>query len=265
MPGLTSAEKKVRLAKMSYQDFLLNLVKVDKQVVWFFHNQGAGNFCVGVDCYPALFGWQDGLPGFSGMDLEASPKGLLADLPGGHPGRQIGPGGGPTVHFPDGNATIARLLVRWLIPGAVPGRSMEDVGAARIDYAALDRSSQATRVRLNSTVVRVAHNGDVSNAKDVVTSYVRGGKTYRFRSHADDVSHGRVVGGSREPGRPASPADAGGTDRPPHDAVSDVAGQAAQGAAPRRPCGFARHDVRHVRAEHSRSARAQPRRRRVRS
>src|SRR3989475_4466759 len=184
LPGLPSAEKKIRLAKMSYQDFLLNLVKVDKQVLWFFRNQGAGNFCVGVDCYPALFGWQDGLPGFSGMDLEASPKGLLADLPGGHHGRQIGPGGGPTVHFPDGNATIARLLVRWLIPGSMLGTSMEDVGAARVDYAALDRSGQTVRVRLNSTVVHVAHDGDAARAREVVTSYVRGGRTYQVRSRA---------------------------------------------------------------------------------
>jgi spermidine dehydrogenase len=122
LSGLSSAEKKVRLATMSYQDFLLKLVKVDPQVVWFFRNQGAGYFCVGVDCYPALFGWQEGLPGFSGMNLEASPNGLLADLPGGHHGRQIGPGGGPTVHFPDGNATIARLLIRSLVAGAVRAR-----------------------------------------------------------------------------------------------------------------------------------------------
>jgi spermidine dehydrogenase len=184
LPGLSPAEKKVRLATMSYQDFLLNLVKVDKQVVWFFHNQGAGSFAVGVDCYPALFGWQDGLPGFSGMNLEASPKGLLADLPGGHHGRQIGPGGGPTVHFPDGNATIARLLVRWLIPDAVPGTSMEDVGAAHVNYGLLDRSGQTARVRLNSTVVHVRHDGDPAKAREVVTSYVRGGKTYQVRSRA---------------------------------------------------------------------------------
>src|SRR6478672_610636 len=172
LPGLSSAEKKVRLAKMSYQDFLLNVVKVDKQVLWFFRNQGAGSFVVGVDCYPALFGWQDGLPGFSGMALEPSPNGLLADLPGGHHGRQVGAGGGPTVHFPDGNATIARLLVRWLVPDAVPGTSMEDVGAAHVNYALLDRADQAARIRLNSTVVQVQHEGDVSKAKDVVTSYV---------------------------------------------------------------------------------------------
>ena len=184
LPGLSSAEKKVRLAKMSYQDFLLNLVKVDKQVLWFFHNQGAGSFCVGVDCFPALFAWQDGLPGFSGMDLEPSPKELLADLPGGHHGRQIGPGGGPTVHFPDGNATIARLLVRWLISGAVPGRSMEDVGAAHVNYALLDRGGQTARIRLNSTVVHVQHDGEMSRAQQVITGYVRGGKTYRVRSRA---------------------------------------------------------------------------------
>jgi len=184
LSGHSSAEKKVRLAKMSYQDFLLNLVKVDKQVLWFFRNQGAGNFCVGVDCFPALFAWQEGLPGFAGMDLEPSPNGLLADLPGGHHGRQIGPGGGPTVHFPDGNATIARLLIRWLIPDAVPGKTMEDVGAAHVDYAVLDRSGQTARVRLNSTVVQVRHDGDVSRAREVVTSYVRGGKTYQVRSRA---------------------------------------------------------------------------------
>jgi spermidine dehydrogenase len=184
LPGLSSADKKLRLATISYEDFLLNLVKVDPQVLWFFRNQGAGNFCVGVDCFPALFAWQEGLPGFSGMNLEASPGGLLADLPGGHHGRQIGPGGGPTVHFPDGNATIARLLVRWLVPAAVPGSSMEDVGAAHVDYSALDRSGQATRLRLNSTVVHVQHAGDASTASEVVTSYVRGGKTYRVRSRA---------------------------------------------------------------------------------
>jgi spermidine dehydrogenase len=184
LPGLSSGEKKVRLAKMSYQDFLLNLVKVDKQVLWFFRNQGTGSFCVGVDCFPALFAWQDGLPGFSGMSLEPSPKGLLADLPGGHHGRQIGPGGGPTVHFPDGNATIARLLVRWLITDAVPGTSMEDVGAAHVNYASLDRADQPARIRLNSTVVHVRHDGDVLKAKEVVTSYVRGGRAYQVRSRA---------------------------------------------------------------------------------
>jgi spermidine dehydrogenase len=184
MPGLSSAEKKVRLAKMSYEDFILNIVKADRQVLWFYQNTGAGNFCVGIDALPALFGWQMGLPGFNGMNLEPTPNGVLADLPGGQHGRQAASGGGGEIHFPDGNATIARLLVRWLIPDAVPGRTMEDVGAARVDYARLDRTGQAARIRLNSTVVNVRHDGSPSSARETVVSYVRGGKTYQVRGRA---------------------------------------------------------------------------------
>ncbi|MBI3400554.1 MAG: NAD(P)-binding protein [Acidobacteria bacterium] len=184
MPGLSSAEKKVRLARMSYQDFVLNIVKADKQVLWFYQNTGAGNFCVGIDALPALFGWQMGLPGFQGMNLEPTPNGVLADLPGGQHGRQNGSGGGGAIHFPDGNATIARLLVRWLLPDAVPGTTMEDVGAARVKYGLLDRDGQAARIRLNSTVVNVKHDGNPSAAKETIVSYVRGGKTYQVRGRA---------------------------------------------------------------------------------
>ncbi|MGD1095504.1 MAG: NAD(P)/FAD-dependent oxidoreductase [Bryobacteraceae bacterium] len=180
MPGLSSAEKKVRLAKMSYQDFLLNVAKVDKQVLWFFSHFGEGNFCVGADATPALFGWEMGQPGFSGMNLEPTPDGVLSELPGPQHGRQK-PGGGAAVHFPDGNATVARLLMRWLIPDAVPGKTMEDVGAARVNYALLDRNGQPARVRLNSTVLHARHDGDPGTAKEVVVSYSRGGKLYDVR------------------------------------------------------------------------------------
>jgi len=184
MPGLSSAEKKVRLAKMSYEDFVLNTVKADRQVLWFYQNTGAGNFCVGIDALPALFAWQMGLPGFNGMNLEPTPNGVLADLPGGQHGRQNGAGGGGDIHFPDGNATIARLLVRWLMPDAVPGKTMEDVGPAHVNYALLDRSGQPARIRLNSTVVNVRHDGEPSSARDTIVSYVRGGKTYQVRGRA---------------------------------------------------------------------------------
>ncbi len=183
MPGLSSAEKKERLAKMSYQDFLLKVAKVDKQVLWFVSHFGEGNFCVGADATPALFAWEMGQRGFSGLNLDPTPDGVLAELPGPQHGRQKG-GGGASVHFPDGNATIARLLVRWLIPEAVPGKTMEDVGAARVNYAMLDRTGQTARVRLNSTVMHVRHDGDPATAKEVVVSYSRGGKLYDVRAKA---------------------------------------------------------------------------------
>jgi spermidine dehydrogenase len=185
MPGLSSVEKKARLAKISYDDFLLNVAKVDKEALWFFHTRTHGLFCMGADAVPALYCWNMNYPGFAGMNLEPTPEGVLADLPGGQHGRQKQSRlGGGEIHFPDGNATIARLLVRWLIPDAVPGKSMEDVGMARVNYGKLDHSGQPVRIRLSSTVVHVQHDGGMPNAKSVTVSYVQGGKTYQVQSAA---------------------------------------------------------------------------------
>ena len=181
MPGLASPEKKLRLAKMSYQNFLLNVAKVDKQALWFFMHFGEGNFCVGADATPALFAWEMGQPGFSGMNLEPTPDGVLADLPGPQHGRQK-PDRGGSVHFPDGNATLARLMIRWLIPEALPGTTMEDSGTASVNYAKLDRTGQPARARLNSTVLNVRHDGEPDRAKEVVISYSRFGKMYDVRA-----------------------------------------------------------------------------------
>src|SRR5207245_10649168 len=76
-------------------------------------------------------------------------------------------------HFPDGNASIARLLVRKLIPKAIPGSSATDIVTARANYAKLDQEDSPVRIRLNSTVVRVRHQGDAASAKGVEIAYVR--------------------------------------------------------------------------------------------
>jgi len=90
--------------------------------------------------------------------------------------------GGLAVHFPDGNATVARLLVRWMIPDALPGHTQEDSGAARVNYALLDRANQPARIRLNSTVLNVRHDGTPDRAKELAVSYSRGGKLYDVRA-----------------------------------------------------------------------------------
>jgi spermidine dehydrogenase len=184
MPGLSSARKKERLARMSYRDYLINVAKVDPQAYWFYMALGRGVFCVGADALPALFAWQmgEGLGGFSGLKLDPSPEGLLADLPGGQHGRQIE--SGESVHFPDGNATLARLLVRWLIPEAVPGSSQDDLGTARVRYDRLDHPANAARIRLNSTVLNVRHDGEPRSAREVVVNYSTAGKLYEVRGRA---------------------------------------------------------------------------------
>ena len=91
--GMSSADKKFRLAKMSYRDFLLNIARVDPQVLWFFRHFGEDVFCVGADATPALFAWQMGQPGFSGLQLDPTPEGVLSELPGVQHGRQKEGGG----------------------------------------------------------------------------------------------------------------------------------------------------------------------------
>jgi spermidine dehydrogenase len=184
LAGLDSADKKLRLARLSYREYLLDVARIDPSLMWFFFPMSQGWYCVGPDAVPALFAWNDGLPGFDGLGLEPTPDGVLADLPGGQHGRQRGEGGGGEIHFPDGNATIARLLVRALVPGAVPGHTMEDVGAAHIDYPRLDRDGQPTRIRLNSTAVHVAHLGDRGRPAGVAVHYAREGRTLRVTSRA---------------------------------------------------------------------------------
>jgi spermidine dehydrogenase len=185
LPGLDSAAKKKKLAHVSYRDYLVEIAKADPGVVAFLDSRPKGLFCVGIDATPALYGWEMGFPGFEGLALEPTPPERLVDEPGGQHGRENGERadeGDPDLYFPDGNATIARLLVRALVPDAVPGSSMEDVVTSRVDYGRLDRDGNEARIRLESTVVQVEHDGPVESAREVLVTYVKGGKAYRVRA-----------------------------------------------------------------------------------
>ena len=185
MPGLSSDDKKQKLIHMSYQDFLLNVAKVHPDAVWFYQTRSTGLFLMNIDALPAYYAWNMNYPGFQGMNLEPTPPDVLVNEPGGAHGRENqerANAAGRSIHFPDGNATIARLLVRSLIPDAVPGQTQEDVVTARVTYAMLDRDGQPARIRLNSMAVNVAHVGDPATAHEVAVTYVKGGQTYQVHA-----------------------------------------------------------------------------------
>ncbi len=126
LPELSDAEKKAKLAGMSYSDFLLNVAKVHEGVLHFFQARPHFRFYVGPEQVPALFCWEMGYPGFQGMNLRPSPElGVLHHIPGTQQGREH-EGREGSVYFPDGNATITRLMVRSLIPDSLPGSTFED-------------------------------------------------------------------------------------------------------------------------------------------
>jgi spermidine dehydrogenase len=87
--------------------------------------------------------------------------------------------------FPDGNGGIARLMVKTLIPDAFPGpHTVDAVWQNRVNFRALDRTGRSTRIRLNSTVVRVEHAGNPGNAPHVVVTYLKGGRLYRIKARS---------------------------------------------------------------------------------
>ena len=168
-PGLTSDQKKDRLARISYAKYLTEIVGVSDEIVKLYQPLPHPLFGVGVDAVPAQDAWGLGLPGFDGLNLDPGPgKGMNRDAIRSDEAERY------FFHFPDGNATIARLLVRQLVPAAIPGSSVNDVVLAKADYAKLDVSSSSVRIRLNSTVVRVKHVGDPAKAKEVEITYATG-------------------------------------------------------------------------------------------
>ncbi len=181
MPGLSSGEKKTRLAHMSYRDYLLYVVRADPGVIPFYQARTHGEWGVGIDAVSALDVWAFHFPGFQGLGLtpgSAPHTGYTAA------GYADATGGSYTFHFPDGNASIVRLLVRDLIAPAVPGKDAEDVVTARIDYGQLDRPGAPVRIRLSSTAVRVRNVGDAASPTAVEVVYSRGGETFSVRANA---------------------------------------------------------------------------------
>jgi len=136
---------------------------------------------------PEIFALYQGLVVDSSASIEVSPA-LSVMSYSGFPGLKAtalsqydGVAEPYIFHFPDGNASIARLLVRSMIPRVAAGTTMDDIVLAKFDYSKLDEEDSGIRLRLNSMVVRVEHEGSPENSKQVSATYVKDGKVYRVR------------------------------------------------------------------------------------
>lgn len=182
LPGLNADEKRQMLTRMSYRDYVVNIVGCHPDVMHLFDTTQLGIFVTAMDAIPAIYCREMGYPGFDGMNLgEISPN-QLANEPGGQHGRENqarAQSGDPDMYFPDGNATITRLLVSSLISDAVSANTMEDIVSAKVDYSLLDRDDNKVRIRLNSTVTDVSHVSD----SQVETTYVLDGDAYTVTSN----------------------------------------------------------------------------------
>lgn len=162
------------LTSLSYEAFITRHLGVKSaEVINLLRHMGSSYFGHGTDMVPAIYALGFGLPGLDSTSL-GTFKGLIETV--------IRWTTEPYIyHFPDGNASVARLLVRSLIPGVAPGSTMTDVVTAPFDYAQLDRPDAQVRLRLSSTVLKVEHDGDVNTAKRAAVTYQRGGQAHRVR------------------------------------------------------------------------------------
>jgi len=164
---IPETEKWAYLGSISYREFLIRYGAVTEPEVFAVLQDLCADSCVGIEAatastalgYNALPGW--GLTGLAISNHE------------------------PYIHhFPDGNASVARLLVREMIPAVADGATMEDVVTQRFDYSMLDVPATPVRIRLNSSVIGVQHEGDPVSAKEVFVSYVKAGKKYRVKARS---------------------------------------------------------------------------------
>ncbi len=154
MAGRSQPDKRAALARMSYQDYLLNIAKMSPEALPFFMGSGGRNN-KRVDTTPALEAAEHGLPGFNGLHLESE---------------ETFNEGSYLFHFPDGNASIARLLVGKLIPAAfrippVDGHRrrrpprLRQAGRSELEDAhPLEQSRSARRTRGNAGSLRMGSN-----------------------------------------------------------------------------------------------------------
>src|SRR6266511_1295265 len=161
LAGKTAEEKLEILKRTSYRDYLTGPCGCSEEVANCFQGRTLGFFGLGCDAVPAADARELGYPGFDGL-------GLSTRVPAREP---------YIYHFPDGNASLARLLVRSLIPDVARGHTMDDVVLAAFDYGKLDRDEQTVRIRLESTCVDVRNAGD-----SVLIGYVRDGMPHRVEA-----------------------------------------------------------------------------------
>lgn len=165
LAGMSIEEKQAWMDSHSYSQFLREKVGLSDSAIRYFQQRTNDFQAIGIDGTSASDARICALPGLEGMGLPPLDPESLADLEEPY-----------IYHFPDGNAGLARLMVRHLIPAVAPGNTMDDVVLAKFDYSQLDNAGSPVRLRLNSTGVHAANvNGGVE------VTYLRDGKLHKVK------------------------------------------------------------------------------------
>lgn len=154
LAAMTADTKKQYLSTISYRDYLLRHGRLGEEAYKYYQAAPLGWWTVGSDGIAAIDAWGIGFPGFKALALPPGGIERMGFTPRGY----ADTGGSATYHFPDGNATIARMLVAKLVPGFLPpGCDVAGSILTEGDYGALDRAGAQVRIRLSATALRAAN------------------------------------------------------------------------------------------------------------
>ena len=161
LKGKSEEEAMAYLKGTSYTDFLRQHGGLGDEAIALFDNANHGSWGVETRSLSVAECVYERMPGLN----------LLGEQPASKE-RDY-----PVAMFPDGNASIARLLVHSLIPNVAPGTNADNVALAQFDYGRLDRSDSPARLRLNSTVINVKNTDS-----GVAVSYLNDGEILRVNA-----------------------------------------------------------------------------------
>ena len=155
---LSEAELETLLSEISYPDFLREYAGLTEDAVQLFDKDQHGSYGLEMRALSAAEAIWEGYPGahLFGQDWEVDDFQY------------------PVAMWPDGNASLARLLVAKLIPEVAPEADALNIAAATFDYSRLDQSANNVRLRLNATVVNTEN-----TETGVSVTYASSGKIRR--------------------------------------------------------------------------------------
>ena len=194
LPGMSAQEREQFMHSTSYESFLSKYVGLSPEAIQITEPWIKALFGVSVasvSIYEALY---SGAPGAAALLPPApeAPNADTANVEAQDPEAQDSEAEDAYRYpiYPDGNASVARLLVRHLIPAVTAGNTEENIVTSTFDYAQLDREGTPVRLRLNSTAVNVRNRDDGL----VDASYVVAGKAQTVRAkHCILAGYGGMV------------------------------------------------------------------------
>ena len=181
LAGRSISERAAYMASTSYHQFLREKVGLSEETLVLFDPTLRLGFGVGGEGISVTEALESGAPGLRAVGWPwALADKMLVDVDDPY----------DALVFADGNASVARLMVRRMIPNVAPGNSMDDITLAQFEYSKLDVEGAPVRLRLNSTALHVK---EVDDGVDV--AYVqRSGDAKRVRArHAILACYNNII------------------------------------------------------------------------